>query len=178
MIIREELIRGKALHNVAVGMMLAARTAPKAKGVDVLQVAMFEGDDIRHLSGRMRELAGRLDKGFFVRDAENILQAGAVVLIGAKVKPAGLNCGYCGFMTCASKEELRDVPCSFNSIDLGIAVGSAVSFAADSRVDSRVMYSVGEAVKSMGVMKECSQIIGIPISCSGKNPFFDRAPMK
>ncbi|MDE6183727.1 MAG: ferredoxin, partial [Rikenellaceae bacterium] len=62
MIIREELIRDKGLRNVAVGMMLAARTAPKAKGVDVLQVAMFEGDDIRHLSGRMKELAVKLDK--------------------------------------------------------------------------------------------------------------------
>lgn len=174
MIIREEIVRTERLHEVALGMMIAARTAPKAKGVDVLQIAMFEGDDIRHLSRKMKELAEPLGKMFFMRDADNILQAGAVVLIGAKIKPAGLNCGYCGFPTCAVKEELQDVPCAFNSIDLGIAIGSAVSFAADSRVDSRVMYSVGEAVRRLGVMKECNQIIGIPISCTGKSPFFDR----
>ena len=174
MIIREEIVRTDRLHDVALGMMAAARTAPKSKGVDVLQIAMFEGDDIRHLSKKMKELAEPLQKMFFIRDAENILQAGAVILIGAKIKPAGLNCGYCGFATCASKGELSEVPCSFNSIDLGIAIGSAVSYAADSRVDSRVMYSIGEAVKSLGVMRECTQIIGIPISCTGNSPYFDR----
>ena len=178
MIIREEIIRTERLHQVALGMMSAARTAPKTKGVDVLQIAMFEGDDIGLLSRKMKELAESLGRSYFMRDADNILQAGAVVLIGSKIKPAGLDCGYCGFPSCVTKCELQEVPCAFNSIDLGIAIGSAVSFAADSRVDSRVMYSIGEAVRRLGVMKECSQIIGIPISCTGKSPFFDRVPKR
>ena len=37
----------------------------------------------------------------------------------------------------------NDVPCAFNSIDVGIAVGSACATAADLRLDTRVMYSAG-----------------------------------
>ena len=65
--------------------------------------------------------------------------------------------------------------CAFNTIDLGIAIGSAVSIAADNRVDSRVMFSIGKVAEEMNYA-EGEDIIweGIPISVSGKSPFFDR----
>jgi len=66
------------------------------------------------------------------------------------------------------------VPCALNTVDVGIAIGSACSVAADHRVDSRVMFSVGRVVQELDWMPGCSSIYGIPISCSSKNPFFDR----
>ena len=111
---------------------------------------------------------------FFIRDAENILNAEAIVLIGTKTQNQNLNCGYCGFDTCAEKNEFPAIPCALNTVDVGIAVGSACSVAADHRVDSRVMFSVGRVAQELNLMPGCSSIYGIPISCSSKSPFFDR----
>ena len=83
-----------------------------------------------------------------------------------------LNCAYCGSATCG--ERPAGVPCAMNTIDIGIAVGSAVATAADLRLDTRVMYSVGYAAGKLGWMPDCKSIIGIPVSASSKNPFFDR----
>ena len=55
------------------------------------------------------------------------------------------------------------------------AIGSAVGMAADCRVDSRVMFSVGKAAASLGLPSEkCQMVVGIPLSVSGKSPYFDR----
>jgi uncharacterized ferredoxin-like protein len=99
-----------------------------------------------------------------------------LLLIGTKIKPMGLShCGMCGFENCDEKDRHPDHPCAFNTGDLGIAIGSAVSVAADARVDNRVMFSVGKAVKEMKLLGEDVKIIyGIPLSAGGKNPFFDR----
>ena len=65
--------------------------------------------------------------------------------------------------------------CSFNTIDLGIATSSAVSVAADSRVDTRIMFSVGHAGVAMSLFEGgLKQALGIPLSITGKSPFFDR----
>jgi uncharacterized ferredoxin-like protein len=62
-----------------------------------------------------------------------------------------------------------------NSVDLGIAIGSAVSVAADHRVDNRVMYTVGKAAIDAKLLGPDVVIaFGIPLSVSSKNPFFDR----
>ena len=109
---------------------------------------------------------------FLNRDAENILNCGAVVLFGMKISPLGLNCGACGFATCGEKP--KNVPCFFNANDLGIAIGSAASLAADLRVDSRVMFSVGQAVLALNMMPECSMVLALPLAVKGKSIFFDR----
>ncbi|HOL01130.1 MAG TPA: ferredoxin domain-containing protein, partial [Paludibacteraceae bacterium] len=57
---------------------------------------------------------------------------------------------------------------------VGIAIGSACSVAADRRVDTRVMFSVGRVAQEMELLPGCTSIYGIPLSCSSKNPFFDR----
>ena len=46
---------------------------------------------------------------------------------------------------CAEKEKYPNTPCVFNTGDLNLAIGSAVSLAADLRVDNRVMFSIGKA---------------------------------
>lgn len=172
MITNEKESRATHLMVVAHAMMTAARTAPKAKGSDMLEIVTVTGEDIKRLSEKMVELSPILEKKFFLRDADNILSAEAVVLIGTRRMNQGLNCGYCGYKTCSDKPSV--VPCAFTMNDLGIAIGSAVSVAADSRVDSRVMYSVGVAAMEMGLFDECHAVMGIPISSTGKSPFFDR----
>jgi len=99
-----------------------------------------------------------------------------MILIGTKIKTMGLKkCGHCGFKNCEEKEKYPDVPCTFNTGDLGIAIGSAVSLAMDHRIDNRVMYSVGHAVTELGLMgKDVKIAYGIPLSATSKNPFFDR----
>ena len=47
------------------------------------------------------------------------------------------------------------------------------------RVDNRVMFSVGRAARSLGLLgASVTLVLGIPLSVSGKSPFFDRKPKK
>lgn len=156
-------------------MMAAARTAPKGCGIDNLEIAMVTGGKTGRLAAKMREVGESSGRAFFLRDADNVDGSDAVVLIGAKPRVRKLNCGLCGFGTCARKEsESPATPCSFDVMDLGIAVGSAVSAAADRRVDNRVMYSAGVAAGELGMLEESTIIIAIPLSCNGKSIYFDR----
>jgi uncharacterized ferredoxin-like protein len=172
----EENIRTETLINIAKEMMLAARTAPKARGIDNLEIALAESQSIEMISQQMKEIGAKYDLPNFLRDAENILQSTVMILIGTKISTLGLKkCGHCGFKNCEEKEKHPDVPCSFNTGDLGIAIGSAVSLAMDHRIDNRVMNSVGHAVRELGLMgKDVKIVYGIPLSSSAKNPFFDR----
>ena len=158
-------------------MMAAARTAPKGKGRDMLEIFTISGDDLKVLADEMRTFAEKSGYKFFLRDALNVEESQAVVIIGTKFGVFGLNCGFCGFPTCADKADER-IPCAVNTNDLGIAIGSAVSIAADWRLDSRVMYSVGRAALDLGWMGECRAAFGIALSCTSKSPFFDRTSHK
>lgn len=174
MLIDERDTRTERLLLVANEMMTAARTAPKGKGFDIIEVMLATGETIELLSKEMLKYSEKTGLKFILRDAENILHSEAIVLIGTKQKTHSLNCGYCGFETCAAKNKFADVPCAINTVDVGIAIGSACSVAADHRVDSRVMFSVGRVAQELDMMPGCSSIYGIPISCSSKSPFFDR----
>ncbi len=174
MIINERDARHEHLLYVAKQMMTAARTAPKGKGIDIIETAVVTEEDIQELSNEIMRLYSKNGMKFFLRDAENILSAEAVVLIGTREELHGLNCGHCGFSTCAEKP--KDTPCAINIVDLGIAIGSACAMAADLRVDSRVMFSTGLAAQSLNWLIDCKCVMAIPISCSSKNPFFDRKP--
>ncbi len=173
----EQELREEAIFEVARKMMTAARTAPKAKGVDNVVIALLKEDGIEEVSKKLKEMAHRDNlPDFFLRDAVNILAAKAMVIFGTKIIPLGLTpCGMCGFSNCAEKNEHPDHPCVFNTGDLGIAMGSAASVAMDNRVDNRIMYTVGRALLEMGVFGEEVKILyGMPLSVSGKNPFMDR----
>ncbi len=174
MLLNERINRNERLITVANQMMTAARTAPKGKGYDIIEVAMITGETIIQVSEAMIAYSDKTGFKFITRDAENILFAEAIVLIGTKHNNHNLNCGYCGFKTCEAKNKFEDVPCSLNSVDVGVAIGSACAVAADQRVDCRVMFSVGRVVKELDLLPGCSNIYGIPISCTSKNPFFDR----
>ena len=174
MITNERDTRRERVINVANAMMTAARTAPKGKGFDIIEIKLVTGKDIQTLSEAMLKYNEKTGLMFVARDAENILHSDAIVLIGTKQKIHNLNCAYCGFPTCEEKQKHHEVPCSLNSVDVGIAIGSACAVAADARVDTRVMFSAGRVALELGWMNECSNVYGIPVSCSSKNPFFDR----
>ena len=168
MIQNERDIRHEHVLDVARQMMTAARTAPKGKGVDIIEVALVTGDDVKVLSDKMVAMVEEHGMKFFLRDADNILSAEGIVLIGTHEQAQGLNCGHCG--------RAEGVPCAINSVDVGIAIGSACATAADMRVDTRVMFSAGLAAQRLEWLKGCKQVYAIPVSASSKNPFFDRKP--
>lgn len=175
MIENERNIRHQLVLDAARRMMLAARTAPKGKGIDIIEIGVATDDDILRLSDEMLRIAADTGLKFFLRDAENIKSAEAIVLLGTRQQVQGLNCAHCGFATCAEKPEM--VPCAINSVDLGIAIGSACATAADLRVDTRVMFSAGLAAQHLHFLgEECRCVMAILVSASSKNPFFDRKP--
>ena len=174
MILNERKTRHEQVLQIGKQMMVAARTAPKAKGVDIIEVALITDEDIHRLSEEMRAVYEENGFKFFLRDADNIMQAECVLLIGTHELPQGLNCGHCGFANCGDRP--ADVPCALNCVDVGIAIGSACAIAADHRVDTRVMFSAGLTAQRLGILEGCRQVFAIPVSASSKNPFFDRKP--
>ena len=175
MILKEENTREDAILDVAKKMMAAARTAPKARGIDNIEACVIGGVMARRLAVEMRVMAESTGMGFFNRDAANIDDASFIVLIGARMNNMELNCGLCGYPTCSDKDDQNpETPCSFVNINLGIAVGSAVSVAADHRIDNRVLFSAGMAAKNLDLLPGCHAILAIPLSCTAKSPYFDR----
>lgn len=167
-----------AVERLAEEILVAARTAPKAKGVDDIVTAILDAQGKKKVIAEMRKLAGKREA--FGRDAKNLEQADGCVLIGVKYRePLGFNCGACGFDCTTIKkakktdEEYSGPICAFKLMDLGIAVGSAVSRAKDLCIDNRVMYTIGSAARKAGIM-DAQVVLGIPLSVKGKNIFFDR----
>lgn len=158
-------------------MAAAARTAPKGSGKDKVVTLILTGEDKDALAAEMRKAAEEYGEDFILRDAGNIDGSHCVVLIGVTSVPFGLNnCSMCGFKNCGEMTK-AGANCAFNITDLGIAVGSAVSVAADHRIDNRVMYSAGRGAVRMGLFPEDVRVCyGIPLYTGAKSIYFDRAP--
>jgi len=178
-----------AVTIVATLMSAAARTAPKAKGVDDTASLILDGEDLEKLARAMEHKATKKPEypaSIFKRDANNVRRSQSVLLLGVTGHPKGLDqpldCGACGYASCEqlSKargklkvKDFRGPNCIFQAMDLGIALGSAVKLAAELCIDNRMMYSIGAAAKELGLL-DSDIIIGIPLSVSGKSPYFDR----
>jgi uncharacterized ferredoxin-like protein len=160
------------IENIAYQIMLAIKTSPKGRGVDSLETLILTENDKDSLALTMDEIAEETGAVFFHRDATNIRNAQVVLLVACNEKVRGLNCGYCGFI-CQDKP--AEAPCILNTIDLGIALGSAVSSLMTYKIDNRILFSAGKAAKKMNLFKKNMPIIfAIPLSVSEKNIFFDR----
>jgi uncharacterized ferredoxin-like protein len=180
-------IEREAVEMGASMMAVSARTAPKTRGVDSVKTAVLTGKDLEKLAAAMErkvkekstELPG------FKRDAENVRSSAALLLVGVSRNPKRielpLNCGACGYKNCkdllaSGRREGEDFTgpfCIFQAIDLGIALGSAAKLAGELNIDNRMMYTVGAAAKKLNLL-DSDLIIGIPLSVTGKNPYFDR----
>jgi len=167
-------IKNTAIKHAAEFMCTAARTAPKAKGQDNLEIMLLNKKDIQKVRTEMTKIGKAKNAGGMKRDALNIKDTDHVVLIGTKKSTMELNCSFCGYATCQELKKKNGV-CAYNSMDLGIALGSAASIAAKFHIDNRLMYSIGKAAINCGILsKKVVMAIGIPLSATGKNPFFDR----
>ncbi len=113
------------------------------------------------------------------RDGENVRRSSAVLLLSLnQASPAGLNCGACGQDRCADLKTVEgaefDGPlCAWRVLDLGVALGSAAKTASIFNLDNRIMYRIGAVAKKMGLI-EGELVVGVPVSATGKNIYFDR----
>ncbi len=165
----------QALETVAELMCLAARTAPKARGLDNLLITLVRGEEKARVVARMRQIAAENNLAFFERDARVCEPVQVVVLLGTKVGPVGVpHCGFCGYANCEACAAASGL-CAYNAGDLGIALGSAAAVAAAHHADNRVLFTFGKAAIEIGLVPpEIHIAFGIPLSATGKNPFFDR----
>ncbi len=171
------------MDTLAALILTAARTAPKAKGIDDIVTALAEPEDKEKIVSKMEEIADLKGEKFVFlkRDAVNLRQADALLIIGVKSSGVGgLNCGACGHTQCSDFLEQDKIThdydgpiCAFKHIDLGIALGAAAAKAKDLCIDNRLMYTAGMAAKQAGLI-DADVAIGMPLSINGKNPFFDR----
>jgi uncharacterized ferredoxin-like protein len=72
-----------------------------------------------------------------------------------------------------AEQEFLGPWCAFRLLDMGIALGSAVKTASLLNVDNRIMYRIGTVARRVGLV-DWDYVMGIPLSASGKNVFFDR----
>lgn len=175
----------EAVRTIANLMAASARTAPKGKGVDTIVTRVLYDHDLSSLASEMQAIGTKIGFQFFLRDAKNVSEASACVLIGCRgSEHLGLNCGGCGFLTCSkmmdafnSKPDgtlFQGPVCAIRMADLGIAVGSAARTAQMHNADNRIFFSAGVAALSLGLLPGCTTAYAIPLSITGKNIFFDR----
>ncbi len=163
MIERSDAVKEGVLQ-VARLMVLSAITAPKGRGVDnVLARILDSREELELLAKTMEELSSEYGD-VFARDASNVRRSDAVVLIG---------CRIADFKLKQPKELEIDLNLAMSLVNLGIAVGSAVKTASIHNVDNRVMYTVGIAARKLGLL-DADIILGIPLSVTSKNIYFDR----
>lgn len=174
----------EAVKTVAGLMALAARTAPKACGLDSIVIEIVTGKDQEKIGEKMIQIAAETGMEFFRINGQQVKISDATLFIGVSgEKSLGLNCGGCGHASCTDmakawtaakshKTDYKGPNCVVKVTDLGIAIGSAVKTASIHNVDNRVMYSAGVAAQKLGMFKECSIVYGIPLKASGMDIYF------
>jgi uncharacterized ferredoxin-like protein len=181
--IESEIGEKEAILEAAKLMLAAARTAPKTAGIDDILTIVVYGEEKDAIAEKMEEIAEQRKIDGFKRDAKNVRDSEAIVLIGVRgSKTIGINCGACGYKNCKEFEEAQKragqdfigPTCLFKALDLGIALGSAVKIASLLNIDNRIMYRIGTAALKLNLMPEATVAMGIPLSAEGKNIYFDR----
>jgi uncharacterized ferredoxin-like protein len=176
-------MKNKAIETVVALMGASAKTAPKSKGKDDLEIKFFSGEELTKAIDLMAseqyvESTVKKKEFFLDSDIEALKNCDGVLAVGIKAKRAmRLNCGKCGYTDCVgfakAVSQGIDANCVFKMLDLGFACCSACKVASDMNIDNRVMYDIGEAIRRL-YMKECDFVLGIALSIKGNNIFFDR----
>lgn len=170
MVYTEESLEKESIKYITALITGAIKTAPKSKGINTIKTVTVTEKEKDQIAEEMK----KNDRPAFQRDALNLLSSDAVILIGVKTQRIGLDCEMCRYKDCQESEEKKGL-CIFNLVDLGIALGSAVSSASSFKVDNRIMYTVGYAARNLKFLPEEYDIImGLPLKYSHKNIFFDR----
>ncbi len=153
LIIKSNEAEKDAALGVAKLMLMAARTAPKARGLDTIVSAIVGGEDKNKLADEMERTGREKNLPTRIRDADNLRNCEVVILVAVEYE--------------------EDAPKELKLVDLGIALGSAAKVAGILNVDNRIMRSIGEAAENLKFL-QADYVVGIPISIKGKNIFFDR----
>ena len=96
-------VEEETVLTVARLMAVSARTAPKAKGMDSIEVKVAGPGELGSLAAAMKDMGERLGYSFFVRDAGNISASDGCLLVGVRGhEPVGINCGGCGYANCSA----------------------------------------------------------------------------
>ena len=83
MVIDERESRHDYIVDAARQIMTAGRTAPKGKGIDNIEIVALTQNSILEVAGALRVSAEETGLKFFLRDADNIELAEAVILVGS-----------------------------------------------------------------------------------------------
>ena len=155
-------------------MAISARTAPKAKGEDLIELRILYGKDVEDLGKAMVKFGEDEKEPMWKRDGTCVLRSAAVLLVGVRdplsegaKKPPSPPPKFKGDLFA---EDERVKKC----IDLGIALGSAAKTASLLNLDNRIMWRPGEMARRNGLLPKALVIIAIPVSAHGKNIYFDR----
>ena len=184
-ILDSQTCEAEGILNVARLMLVSARTAPKAGGEDDVLAALVVGKEKDSIADEMDKIADDRKIIGFRADAMNLRNSAAAVLIGVRGDQSyKLDCGACGYQTCAEFDQAKKVEgadfmgpnCNFKILDLGVALGSAVKTASILNVDNRMGYRIGVAARRLHLLPEASIIMGLPISATSKSIYFDRPP--
>jgi len=155
-------------------MAISARTAPKAKGEDLIEVKILYGKQVEELAKAMVKYGEAENEAMWKRDGNCVLRSPAVLLVGVRDPSVGPD-GQKKTQPPAKvkgdlfAEDERVKKC----IDLGIALGSAAKTASMLNVDNRIMWRPGEMARRLGMLNALV-VIAIPISAYGKSIYFDR----
>jgi uncharacterized ferredoxin-like protein len=167
-------------QTIAELMEVSAVTAPKSAGKNFVVTKILTAAECQQLGQEMIKYGQATGKKNFDRDGANVVKSSAILLIGVKnATPLGLNCGACGQLKCLAINtgepggEFLGPQCLFRALDLGIAIGSAVKTAGLLNVDNRIMYRIGPVARKLQFI-EADLVMGIPLSVTGKNIYFDR----
>ena len=80
MVIDERECRKETVAEVARQIMIAGRTAPKGKGIDLIEIVAVTGETIEALAEATRLASEQTGMKFFLRDAE--------IAVTAVIRPA------------------------------------------------------------------------------------------
>ena len=177
MIYTEQEMEHSGAMQTAARMCTAARTAPKTRHIDGIHTLVVTGEEKEELAQKMEEFGKAHFKDdwqhWYGRDAQNVRVADAVVLVGVEKSYRGLqHCDFCDFGDCHNCKTSGG-NCAYIYVVLGIAISSAAIIVQQDLVDTRIYASIGKAASEMPYGQDYKWL-GIALSVSGKNPFFDR----
>ncbi len=178
------------LVEVAKSIVLAIHKAPQITGKTTIEAEIIWGEDIlpiievlepiapivRYVQWDYETIKGCYEKG----------ESPVIINIGAKVNRSNLawNCGACGFNTCAefnvySKDQggggqLGGPCCNWKILDYAIACDWACASAWQSKVDNRIMGSIGFALQALNYLPNSDVKLGLVLGPPRESVYFSR----
>jgi len=154
-------------------MAISARTAPKAKGEDLIEIRILHGKQVEELGKAMVKYGEEEKDAMWKRDGNCVLRSAAVLLVGVRDPTGGGDPAKRAEPPKVKGDLFAEDERVKKCIDLGIALGSAAKTASILNLDNRIMWRPGEMARRKGML-DALIVIAIPVSVSGKSIFFDR----